>query len=73
MKVILNLNYLLSKHDRSKYWLVKKLETDYRYVTKLIENQTKSISFEMIGKLCNLFDCTPNELFTIQQHQQEED
>jgi len=71
-KATLNIQHLLTKNDKSKYWLVKKLETDYRYVTKLINNDTKSISFEMIGKLCELFECTPNDLFTIKKNVRED-
>ena len=67
MEIELNIKQLLSKNGNSKYWLVKKLETDYRFVTKLLENETKSISFQMIGKLCDIFECTPNELFSIKE------
>ena len=65
VEIELNIQQLLDKNGRTKYWLVKKLETDYRFATKLLENETKSISFHMIGKLCHIFDCTPNELFSI--------
>ena len=68
----LNIEHLLTKNNRSKYWLVKKLETDYRYITKLINNETKSISFEMISKLCDLFECTPNDLFIIKKNEKED-
>ena len=67
MKAKLNLKKLMEERKKSKYWLVKKLETDYRYATKLIEGETKSITFEMIGKLCMLFECTPNELFVVEE------
>jgi len=65
MEIRLNVKQLLEQNGRTKYWLVKKLETDYRFATKLIENETKSITFQMIGKLCDIFDCTPNELFVL--------
>ena len=65
MEVELNLKLLMDRNNRTKYWLVKKLETDYRFATKLIENETKSITFQMIGKLCEIFECTPNELFVV--------
>ena len=67
MEVELNIKKLMEEKNKTKYWLVKKLETDYRYVTKLIESETKSINFEMIGKLCTLFECTPNDLFVIKK------
>ena len=65
MEVELNIKQLMEKDNRTKYWLVKKLETDYRFATKLIENETKSITFQMIGKLCEIFECTPSELFVV--------
>ena len=68
----MNIKHLLEKNHKTKYWLVKKLETDYRFATKLLENETKSITFQMIGKLCDIFDCTPNELFTTIKKQNEE-
>ena len=67
MEVELNLKQLMDKNNRTKYWLVKKLETDYRFANKLIENETKSITFQMIGKLCDIFECTPDELFTVKK------
>ena len=64
--VKLNIAALLEQRQQTKYWLVKQLETDYKFATKLLENETKSISFKMIGKLCAIFQCTPNELFTVE-------
>ena len=71
MRVSLNIKKLMEENNRTKYWLVKKLETDYRYATKLIENETRSITFEMIGKLCVLFECTPDDLFVIEKRDDE--
>jgi len=70
MEAKLNIKQLLEARNQTKYWLVKRLETDYRFATKLLENETKSITFEMIGKLCHIFDCTPNELFIIKKTDQ---
>ena len=67
MKVELNIQHLLDKKGETKYWLVKKLETDYTFAGKLLEGKTKSISFQMIGRLCDLLECTPGELFIIKK------
>lgn len=34
-------------------------------VSKLYSDKATRIDFETIEKLCKLFDCTPNELFSI--------
>jgi len=67
MEIELNVKQLLDKNNQTKYWLTKKLQTDYKFATKLIENETKSITFQMIGKLCDILECTPNELFSVKK------
>lgn len=59
----LNIKELLKKKNKTKYWLVKEIESDFQSVTKMMENETKGIKFETIEKLCNALDCTPNDLF----------
>ena len=67
MDAELNIKHLMDKSKITKYGLTKKLETDSRFVTKLIENRTTSISFPMIAKLCDIFDCTPSELIILKK------
>lgn len=59
----LNLEHLLKENKRSKYWLVKQLDSNYTVINKMINHQTKSISFETLDKLLKIFECSPNELF----------
>ena len=54
---------LLEKKEKTKYWLYKQLGMSYQNFNKMINNQTRSISYENIETLCLLLDCTPNELF----------
>lgn len=61
--VRLNLEYLLEKHNKSKYWLVKNLESNYTVVNNMINGVTTGIRFETIDRLCDLFNCEPGELF----------
>ena len=35
----------------------------YQNFSKMINNQTKSIQYENIDAMCQIFECTPNELF----------
>lgn len=54
---------LLEKDGKTKYWLYKQLGMSYGNFNKMINNETKSIRYEMIESLCVLFKCTPNDLF----------
>ena len=59
----MNLKYLLKQNKKSKYWLVKQLESNYTVINKMLNNETTGIRFETMAKLCEIFNCTPNELF----------
>ena len=61
----LNVIALLKKKGKSRYWLYKQLGMSYQNFKRMIENETKSIQIERIETLCQLLDCTPNELFLI--------
>lgn len=37
----------------------------YQNFSNMVNNRTKSIRFENIETICRLLDCTPNELFLI--------
>ncbi len=65
--VHLNLQNLLQKNGKSKYWLVTKLDTNYTVINKMIKHETTSIHFETINKLLEIFDCNIDELFTVEK------
>lgn len=54
---------LLEKNSKTKYWLYKQLGMSYQNFSRMINNETKSIQYENIDALCQIFNCTPNELF----------
>lgn len=57
---------LLKKNGKSKYWLYIQLGMSYQNFNKMINNQTKSIQYSNIEAMCDIFNCTPNELFKIE-------
>ncbi len=60
--VYLRVNELLKEKNRSKYWLVKNMEGGYQSLSHLINNETISIHFSTLDKLCELFDCEPGDI-----------
>ena len=58
----LNAIELLNKKGKTKYWLYKQLGMSYQNFNKMINNETKSIQYENIDAMCQIFNCTPNEL-----------
>ena len=56
---------LLEERGRTKYWLNKRTDIDYKALSRLMNDETASIHFETIERLCSVLECTPNELFDI--------
>lgn len=56
---------LLKANGKTKYWLYIQLGMSYQNFNKMVNNETKSIQYEIIGTLCEIFKCSPNELFEI--------
>ena len=59
---------LLEEKGRTKYWLYKQLGMSYQNFSRMIHNQTKSIRYDNIEAMCQLLECTPNELFRITEY-----
>lgn len=56
---------LLEAQGKTKYWLYKQLGMSYQNFNRMVNNQTKSIRYEVIETLCQVLECTPNDLFVI--------
>ena len=68
----LNVKELLKKKQKTKYWLVQNMHSDYKTISDMMDNKTSGIKFETIEKLCILLDCTPNDIFKIEKESVEE-
>ncbi len=63
----LNVDNLLKKNGKTKYWLFNELNkispVSYTNFNNLVSNKTKSIKYDNIEKLCTILQCEPNDLF----------
>ena len=66
MVIELNIQNLLTEKKKTRYWLVKALDSNYETINRLCDNHSSAIYLETIEKLCKALDCAPNDLFTIQ-------
>lgn len=60
-----NINELLNKKKKSKYWLCKMMGITSRNLNRIIKGETTSISFKYIEELCMYLDCSIDELLII--------
>ncbi len=54
---------ILSERNKTKYWLYKQMGMSYQNFNKMTNNETKSIRFENLEALCQILECTPNDIF----------
>lgn len=60
----LRIDEILKEKGKTKYWLYNQLGLSYQNFNKIINNQTSGIKFENLKSLCDILECTPNDLFT---------
>ena len=56
---------ILKEKKKTKYWLYNQMNMSYQNFNKMVNNQTKGIRYENLKLLCEILQCTPNDLFEI--------
>lgn len=58
----LNVLNILKEKKKTKYWLYNQLNLSYQNFNNMVNNKTKSIKYEMIEILCEILECSIEEL-----------
>ena len=66
-----NIEALLEKRGKTRYWLAKQSGMSHQNVTKMVRNQAKGVRLETIEIFCQVLECTPNDLFIINWEENE--
>ena len=66
--IYFNIEKLLKKKNKSKYWLCQNMNITTRNLNRVIRGETSSISFLYIEDLCKYLDCTIDELMQIDKN-----
>ncbi len=54
---------ILKQKNKTKYWLYNQLGLSYQNFNKIVNNQTSAIKFDNLKAICDILECTPNDLF----------
>ena len=65
--VYFNIENLLKKKKKSKYWLWQNMNITTRNLNRVIHGETPSISFKYLEDFCKYLECTIDELINIDQ------
>ncbi|SHJ65654.1 putative transcriptional regulator [Hathewaya proteolytica DSM 3090] len=53
---------ILEEQERSIRWLAQKCDIHYSTVYKFCTNQTESVNFEMLDKICDVLHCKVSDV-----------
>ena len=62
-----NIESLLKKNGKSKYWLCKNMNITSRNLNRIIYGETTSISFKYLEDMCKFLNCDLADLISIDQ------
>ena len=62
-----NIESLLTKNGKSKYWLCKNMNITSRNLNRIIYGETTSISFKYLEDMCKFLNCDLSDLISIDQ------
>ena len=62
---------LLEQKQQSIYWLSGQTGISYQNTHRMVKGKSRGIRLENIEILCQVLDCTPNDLFVIDFDQPE--
>lgn len=61
----INIEELLKKNHKTKYWLCKQMNITSRNINRIIRGETDSISFKYIEEFCKYLNCNPGDLISV--------
>ena len=56
---------ILKEKNKTKYWLYNQMNMSYQNFNKMVNNETMSIKYSNLELLCEILECTPDDLFII--------
>lgn len=68
----IKLNETLLRKEKTKYWLSKETGIAASTISNLCNNKTDGIQFSVLEKICQALDCSPNEIFEIENRNDDE-
>ena len=65
--IVVNVEKLLKKRNKTKYWLCQNMNITYKNLNRIIYGETKSISFKYLEDFCKYLDCSVEDLIKIEK------
>lgn len=62
MPIKLRLEEVLAEREKTLYWLAENAPISYVSLWRLKEGTAKSITFDLLEKICRVLECQPGDL-----------
>lgn len=60
--IYVRIKEILKEEKKSKYWFVKQMEGGYQALSHLMDNETVSIHFSTLDRICEILECEPGDI-----------
>lgn len=71
--MLINIDSILKRKGKSRYWLSNQIKMTYPNLKRLCDNNTSSISFEILEQICTVLNCTPNDILIFEESKNDAD
>ena len=58
---------ILKEKGKTKYWLYNQMNMSYQNFLRMVNNETKAIKYSNLELLCEILECSLDELFEIKE------
>lgn len=67
MMIKITIKNKLKEMDKSIYWLHKESGITYANLSNITNGKTTSIKWDILEKICEALECTPNDIIDIEK------
>lgn len=61
-----NIDEILEARGKTRYWLSKEVECNYQSLCRLCNNESVSVSFNLLQRICVALDCGVEEILVVE-------
>ena len=68
--ICLQIQELLNKNGKTKYWLTNKMGKSHQSVSNLMKKDLSGIHFDTLEQLCDIFNCEIGEIIVLKKEKE---
>ena len=65
----LRIHKLLAEKRLTNYRFIAMTGLGYKNASRILDNETESLRFSTIARICSALDCTPGDLFEVHEEE----